>query len=87
LHYLGEHIRHKAESWEGAREIIMADNNRSVARKRRHAACALDLAGTASVHVWPFSAVWPEIYAQVIDDAEGRPWFPPLLLTRNCVTR
>ena len=50
----------------------MADNNRSVARKRRHARVRLNLAGTAQR---PRLAVFRsvvEIYAQIIDDAEGK---------------
>jgi len=50
----------------------MADNNRSVARKRRHARVRLNLAGTAQrPRLAVFRSV-TEIYAQVIDDAEGK---------------
>jgi large subunit ribosomal protein L18 len=50
----------------------MADNNRSVARKRRHARVRLNLAGTAQrPRLAVFRSV-AEIYAQVIDDAEGK---------------
>ena len=50
----------------------MADNNRSVARKRRHARVRLNLAGTAQrPRLAVFRSV-SEIYAQVIDDAEGK---------------
>ncbi|MGA7193385.1 MAG: 50S ribosomal protein L18 [Anaerolineales bacterium] len=49
----------------------MANNNRSIARKRRHVRVRLNLAGTAQR---PRLAVFrgvAEIYAQVIDDAAG----------------
>ena len=50
----------------------MADNNRSVARKRRHARVRLNLAGTVQrPRLAVFRSV-SEIYAQVIDDAEGK---------------
>jgi large subunit ribosomal protein L18 len=50
----------------------MADNNRSVARKRRHARVRLNLAGTSQrPRLAVFRSV-SEIYAQVIDDAEGK---------------
>ena len=50
----------------------MADNNRSIARKRRHARVRLNLAGTAQrPRLAVFRSV-TEIYAQVIDDAQGK---------------